>query len=53
MLMLLATYGLRAGEIVALRLQDLDWRRDVLHVRHSKTGIPLNYRYCAHQVKRS
>jgi integrase/recombinase XerD len=39
MLMLLATYGLRAGEIVALRLQDLDWRRDVLHVRHSKTGI--------------
>ena len=37
-LMLLATYGLRAAEIVRLRLEDIDWRRDVLCVRHSKTG---------------
>ena len=37
-LMLLATYGLRAAEIVGLRLEDIDWRRDVLRVRHSKTG---------------
>jgi site-specific recombinase XerD len=37
-LMLLAAYGLRAREIVALRLDDIDWRRDVLRVRHSKTG---------------
>lgn len=37
-LMLLATYGLRAAEIVRLRLDDIDWRRDVLRVRHSKTG---------------
>lgn len=37
-LMLLATYGLRAAEIVRLRLEDIDWRKDVLHVRHSKTG---------------
>src|SRR5260370_317106 len=37
-LMLLATYGLRAAEIVKLRLEDIDWRRDVLRVRHSKTG---------------
>lgn len=37
-LMLLATYGLRAAEIVRLRLEDLDWTKDVLHVRHSKTG---------------
>jgi integrase len=36
--MLLATYGLRAGEITTLRLDDIDWRKDVLHVRHSKTG---------------
>jgi len=36
--MLLATYGLRAAEIVRLRLEDIDWRRDVLQVRHSKTG---------------
>jgi integrase/recombinase XerD len=38
LLMLLATYGLRGGEIVALRLEDIDWRRDLLRVRHSKTG---------------
>lgn len=38
MLMLLATYGLRAGEVVALRLEDLDWRKEVLRVHHSKTG---------------
>ena len=37
-LMLLAAYGLRAGEIVRLRLEDIDWRRDILRVRHSKTG---------------
>ena len=37
-LTLLATYGLRAGEIVRLRLEDIDWRRDILRVRHSKTG---------------
>lgn len=37
-LMLLATYGLRATEIVQLRLEDIDWKRDVLRVRHSKTG---------------
>jgi site-specific recombinase XerD len=38
-LMLLATYGLRAGEITALRLGDIDWKKDILHVRHSKTGV--------------
>ena len=38
-LMLLATYGLRAAEIVRLRLEDIDWRKDVLRVRHSKTGM--------------
>lgn len=37
-LTLLATYGLRAAEIVRLRLEDIDWRRDVLRVHHSKTG---------------
>jgi site-specific recombinase XerD len=37
-LTLLASYGLRAGEIVRLRLEDIDWRRDVLRVCHSKTG---------------
>ena len=38
-LMLLATYGLRAGEVLRLRLEDIDWRESKLHVRHSKTSI--------------
>jgi site-specific recombinase XerD len=37
-LMLLATYGLRAAEIVRMRLEDIDWRRNVIGVRHAKTG---------------
>jgi integrase/recombinase XerD len=37
-LQLLATYGLRAGEIAHLRLDDLDWRAETLRVHHSKTG---------------
>lgn len=37
-LTLLTTYGLRAGEITALRLDDVDWRREQVRVRHSKTG---------------
>jgi site-specific recombinase XerD len=37
-LMLLSTYGLRAGEITSLRLEDIDWKHSRLHVRHSKTG---------------
>ena len=36
-LMLLATYGVRAGEITALRLEDIDWRKNVIRIRHSKT----------------
>jgi integrase/recombinase XerD len=38
-LMLLATYGLRAGEITALRLDDIDWRKNVIRIRHSKTRV--------------
>lgn len=37
-LRLLATYGLRSGEITHLRLDDIDWHANVLHIRHSKTG---------------
>lgn len=37
-LMLLSTYGLRAGEITSLRLDEVDWRREALRIRHSKTG---------------
>lgn len=38
MLQLLATYGLRSGEIRNLLLEDIDWRAESLRVRHSKTG---------------
>lgn len=41
MLLLLAVYGLRAREVVDLRLDDVDWRTHVLRVRRSKTGRPL------------
>ena len=37
-LMLLITYGLRAGEVSRLQLDDLDWERETLHVRSRKTG---------------
>lgn len=37
-LMLLSTYGLRAGEILGLRLSDIDWRHERLRIRHAKTG---------------
>jgi len=30
--------GLRASEVIALRLEDLDWRRGTLHIRGGKVG---------------
>jgi integrase/recombinase XerD len=38
-LTLLANYGVRAGEIASLRLDDVDWRKDVIRIRHRKTGV--------------
>jgi integrase/recombinase XerD len=35
---LLATYGFRAGEIIDLRLEDIDWRNEILRIRHLKTN---------------
>jgi integrase/recombinase XerD len=35
-LMLFAIYGLRATEVAQLRLEDLDWDHDLLHVRRVK-----------------
>ena len=37
-LMLLIAYGLRAGEVSDLRLDDLDWEKETLTVRRSKSG---------------
>jgi integrase/recombinase XerD len=38
-LILLSKYGVRAGEITNLRLDDVDWRKEVIRIRHSKTGV--------------
>lgn len=37
-LQLLATYGLRVGEITHLGLTDIDWRAETVRIHHSKTG---------------
>lgn len=39
MLLMLATYGLRSGEVLRLRLEDIDWREERLRIRQSKTGV--------------
>lgn len=35
---LLARLGVRAGELRALRLEDIDWTQGLVHIRQSKTG---------------
>jgi integrase len=41
--MLLAVYGLRAGEVTALRLNDFDWEREMLTVPSGKSPRPRAY----------
>jgi site-specific recombinase XerD len=41
MLLLMATYGLRASEIVAITLDDIRWREGVLRIHQRKTSSPL------------
>jgi len=43
MLLLLVAYGLRAREVAALTLDDLDWHGAVLHVRGRKAGHAATY----------
>lgn len=47
-LLLLAVYGLRSGEVRRLQLDDIDWKRDRLNVVRSKSGrrelLPLEPR---------
>jgi integrase/recombinase XerD len=42
-LLLLAVYGLRSGEVRALRLEDLDWTRRILRVQRSKSARVQEY----------
>ena len=46
MLMLLAVYGLRGGEVGRLCLEDLDWEREMLTVTRSKTQRQQIYPVC-------
>jgi integrase len=41
MFLLMAAYGLGAGEVVGLRLDDVDWRAGVLRARRPKTAVPI------------
>lgn len=43
LLMLTAVYGLRASEVAQLRLDDLDWERDLIRVRRAKRQSPQTY----------
>jgi integrase/recombinase XerD len=46
LLLLLAVYGLRAGEVTALRLEDFDWGQEVLQVTQSKSQRARIYPLC-------
>jgi integrase/recombinase XerD len=39
--LLLATYGLGAAEVLGIRLQDLDWQAGILRVRRPKTNMTI------------
>jgi integrase/recombinase XerD len=41
LLLIMATYGMGAGEVTALTLDDIDWRAGTLRVRRPKTGAPI------------
>jgi integrase/recombinase XerD len=39
LLLLMATYGLGAGEVIRLQLEDIDWKAGTLKVTRPKTGV--------------
>jgi site-specific recombinase XerD len=41
MFLLMAIYGVGAGEVIGLRLDDIDWVAGVLRVRRPKTAVPI------------
>jgi integrase/recombinase XerD len=41
MFLLIATYGLRASEVVAITLEDVQWRQGILRIHQRKTSSPL------------
>jgi integrase len=43
MLLLVAVYGLRSGEVRNLRLEDIDWEREIIYVRRAKQRKSQHY----------
>jgi integrase/recombinase XerD len=41
MLLIMATYGMGAGEVLGLQLDDVDWEAGTLRVRRPKTGAAI------------
>jgi site-specific recombinase XerD len=41
MLLMMATYGLGAAEVLGLCLEDVDWNSNTLRVRRPKTGVAI------------
>jgi integrase/recombinase XerD len=39
LLLMMSTYGLGAGEVIRLQLQDIDWSSSTLHMSRPKTGV--------------
>ena len=42
-LSLLVVFGLRSGEVRLLRLEDIDWEKETIHVRRPKRRKSQNY----------
>jgi integrase len=52
-LLLLARLGLRAGEVVRLNLEDLDWEQGIVRVcRKAGRWTVLQHSYILHSAKR-
>jgi site-specific recombinase XerD len=46
LLMLLTVYGLRAGEVTTLRLENFDWEQEILQITHTKSRRSRVYPLC-------
>lgn len=42
LLLMMATYGMGAGEVLGIRLEDIDWGARTLHVRRPKTHVAFD-----------
>lgn len=41
LLLMMATYGCGAGEIIRLKLEDIDWQAGTVHLMRPKTGVEI------------